>query len=71
MPAVFAPTAHIFYGERVMDLDDDIPKVTSRPPSEPSICEARVLTVLLSLYLCAIVGWTQEFIRAAASRSQG
>lgn len=28
VPAVFAPTAHIFYGERVMDLDDDIPKVT-------------------------------------------
>ncbi|CDU25619.1 uncharacterized protein SPSC_05790 [Sporisorium scitamineum] len=26
VPAVFAPTAHIFYGERVMDLDDDIPK---------------------------------------------
>lgn len=28
VPAVFAPSAHIFYGERVMDLDDDIPKVS-------------------------------------------
>ncbi|KAJ1020786.1 hypothetical protein NDA16_004176 [Ustilago loliicola] len=26
VPDVFAPTAHIFYSERVMDLDDDIPK---------------------------------------------
>ncbi|SJX62147.1 uncharacterized protein SRS1_12995 [Sporisorium reilianum f. sp. reilianum] len=26
VPAVFAPTAHIFYAERVLDLDDDIPK---------------------------------------------
>ncbi|GAC95707.1 hypothetical protein PHSY_003283 [Pseudozyma hubeiensis SY62] len=26
VPPAFAPTAHIFYGERVMDLDDDIPK---------------------------------------------
>lgn len=27
VPDAFAPSAHIFYGERVMDLDDDIPKV--------------------------------------------
>ncbi|KAJ1572024.1 hypothetical protein NDA11_002144 [Ustilago hordei] len=26
VPAAFAPTAHIFYSERVMDLDDDVPK---------------------------------------------
>ncbi|SPO37981.1 uncharacterized protein PSFLO_03458 [Pseudozyma flocculosa] len=26
VPSTFAPTAHIFYGERVMDVDDDVPK---------------------------------------------
>ncbi|KAN0064705.1 hypothetical protein ACQY0O_002335 [Thecaphora frezii] len=26
VPAAFAPTAHIFYKERVLDLDDDVPK---------------------------------------------
>lgn len=26
VPAAFAPSAHIFYGERVLELDDDVPK---------------------------------------------
>lgn len=26
VPAAFVPSAHIFYGERILDLDDDIPK---------------------------------------------
>jgi hypothetical protein len=30
VPPVFAATAHIFYGERVMDVDDDVPKVSIR-----------------------------------------
>lgn len=26
VPEAFAPSAHIFYGERVIDIDDDVPK---------------------------------------------
>jgi hypothetical protein len=26
LPAELAPTMHLFYGERVLDVDDDLPK---------------------------------------------
>lgn len=42
VPAAFAPTAHIFYGERVMDLDDDIPKVSC-----PQTIGFRLYTLIL------------------------
>lgn len=41
VPAAFAPTAHIFYSERVMDLDDDVPKVSIQPRNPNSADLAR------------------------------
>ena len=37
VPAAFAPSAHIFYGERVLDLDDDIPKVSLHLTDAPCL----------------------------------
>jgi len=35
VPASFKPTCHIFYGARVMDVDDDIPKYLGHKDHSP------------------------------------
>ena len=77
VPSAFAPTAHIFYSERVMDLDDDVPKVSIQTPQPPLPASAdleRWLT-MTGQSICNptrtnTVGGTQECIRTASTHAQ-
>ena len=35
VPAAFQPTCHIFYGMRVMDVNDDLPKYRGHKGNSP------------------------------------